>query len=73
MILNMNFNKLYGIVVHNYVIMIYIIGINPDYLILTKCHTIDSTHNTFLFLQKHLTSGTELIFIGSKIVPNESL
>jgi len=37
----------------------------------TKCHTIDCTHNTFLFLQKHLTSGTELILIGWKIVPNE--
>jgi len=36
-----------------------------------KCHTIDCTHNTFLFLQKHLTSGTELILIGWKIVPNE--
>jgi len=30
----------------------------------TKCHTIDCAHNTFLLLQKHLTSGTELIFIG---------
>ena len=39
----------------------------------TKCHTTDCTHNTFLFLQKHLTSGTELILIGWKIVPNESL
>ena len=39
----------------------------------TKCHTIDGTHNTFLLLQKHLTSGTELILIGWKIVPNESL
>jgi hypothetical protein len=37
----------------------------------TKCHTIDCTHNTFLLLQKHLTSGTELILIGWKIVPNE--
>ena len=36
-----------------------------------KCHTIDCAHNTFLLLQKHLTSGTELIFIGWKIVPNE--
>ena len=35
---------------------------------LTKCHTIDCKHNTFLFLQKHLTSGTELILIGWKIV-----
>ena len=33
--------------------------------------TIDCTHNTFLLLQKHLTSGTELILIGWKIVPNE--
>ena len=37
----------------------------------TKCHTIDCTQNTFLMLQKHLTSGTELILIGWKIVPNE--
>ena len=29
--------------------------------------------NTFLFLEKHLTSGTELIPIGWKIFPNESL
>ena len=39
----------------------------------TKCHTIDCTHNTFLMLQKHLTSGTELILIGWKMFPNESL
>jgi len=26
----------------------------------TKCHTIDCARNTFLLLQKHLTSGTEL-------------
>ena len=39
----------------------------------TNCHTIDCTHNTFLLLQKHLTSGTELILTGWKIVPNESL
>ena len=37
----------------------------------TKCHTIDCARNTFLLLQKHLTSGTELILIGCKIVPNE--
>ena len=37
----------------------------------TKCHTIDCAHNTFLLLHKHLTSGTELILIGWKIVPNE--
>ena len=37
----------------------------------TKCHTIDCACNTFLLLQKHLTSGTELILIGWKIVPNE--
>jgi len=37
----------------------------------TKCHTIDFAHNTFLLLQKHLTSGTELILIGWKIVPYE--
>ena len=36
-----------------------------------KCHTIDCTNNTFLLLQKHLTSGTELILIGWKIVPEE--
>ena len=36
-----------------------------------KCHTIDCEHNTLLLLQKHLTSGTELILIGWKIVPNE--
>ena len=40
---------------------------------LTKCHTIDCIQNTFLFLQKHFTSGTELILIDWKIVPNESL
>jgi hypothetical protein len=28
-------------------------------------------HNTFLLLQKHLTSGTELFLTGRKIVPNE--
>ena len=37
----------------------------------TKCHTIDCANNTFLLLQKHLTSGTELILIGWKIVPTE--
>ena len=37
----------------------------------TKCHTIDCARNTFLLLQKHLTSGTELIVIGWKIAPNE--
>ena len=37
----------------------------------TKCHTIGCARNTFLLLQKHLTSGTELILIGWKIVPNE--
>ena len=37
----------------------------------TKCHTTDCAHNAFLLLQKHLTSGTELILIGWKIVPNE--
>ena len=30
----------------------------------TKGHTTDCTHNTFLLLQKHLTSGTELILTG---------
>jgi len=37
----------------------------------TKCHTIDCARNTFLLLQKRLTSGTELILMGWKIVPNE--
>ena len=37
----------------------------------TKGHTNDCAHNTFLLLQKHLTSGTELILIGWKFVPNE--
>ena len=37
----------------------------------TKCHPIDCTYNTILLLQKHLTSGTELILMGWKIVPNE--
>ena len=37
----------------------------------TKSHTIDCAHNTFLLLQMYLTSGTELILIGWKIVPNE--
>ena len=36
-----------------------------------KLHTIDCAYNTFLLLQKHLISGTELILIGWKIVPNE--
>ena len=37
----------------------------------TKCHTIDCARNTFLLLQKHLTSSTELILIDWKIVPNK--
>jgi len=37
----------------------------------SKCHTIDCARNTFLLLQKHLTSGTELILIVWKIVSNE--
>ena len=37
----------------------------------TKCHTIDCACNTFLLLPKHLTSGTDLILTGWKIVPNE--
>jgi len=37
----------------------------------TKCHTIDCARNTLLLLQKHVTSGTELILLGWKIVPNE--
>jgi len=36
-----------------------------------KCHAIDCERNTFLLLQKHLTSGTELILIGWKNVTNE--
>ena len=39
----------------------------------TKCHTFDCTHNTFLLLQKHSTSGTGLILVGWKIVPNLSV
>jgi len=30
----------------------------------TKCHTTDCARNTFLLLQKYLTSSTELILIG---------
>jgi len=37
----------------------------------TKCHTIGCARNTFLLLQKHFTSGTELILTGWKIVRNE--
>jgi len=37
----------------------------------TNCHTVYCARNTSLLLQKHLTSGTELILIGWKIVPNE--
>ena len=37
----------------------------------TKGHTIDCARNTFLLLKKPLTSGTELILIGWKVVPNE--
>ena len=37
----------------------------------TKYNTIDCARNTLLLLQKHLTSGTKLILIGWKIVPNE--
>jgi len=37
----------------------------------TKCHTTDCARNTYLLLQKHSTSGTELILMGWKIVPNE--
>jgi len=36
-----------------------------------KCHTIDCAHNTFLLLQKHLTSVTELLLIDWKFFPNE--
>ena len=41
------------------------------YRVVHECHTIDCACNTFLLLQKRLTSGTELILIGWKIVPNE--
>jgi len=41
------------------------------FILFFKCHTIDCARNTFLLLQKHLTSGAELILIGWKIVPNE--
>ena len=34
---------------------------------------IDCVRNIFLLLQKHLTSGTELILIGWKIVPSEEM
>ena len=37
----------------------------------TKYHNIDCACNSFLLLQKHLTSGTELIFMGWKIFSNE--
>ena len=37
----------------------------------TKCDTIDFARNTFLLLQKHLISGTELILISWKIIYNE--
>ena len=30
----------------------------------TKCRTIDCARNTFLLVQKQLTSGTEFILIG---------
>ena len=46
-------------------------GLNKSTGWRTKCHTIDCARNTFYLLQKHLTSGTELILIGWKIVPNE--
>ena len=52
-------------------ISIFILTIILDTGWRTKCHTIDSAHNIFLLLQKHLISGTELIPIGWKIVPNE--
>ena len=32
---------------------------------------VDCARNTFLLLEKYLTSGTELILTGWKIVPNE--
>jgi len=36
-----------------------------------KCSAAQSPRNTFLLLQKQLTSGTELILIGWKIFHNE--
>jgi len=39
----------------------------------TKCHTIDCARNKFLLLQKHLTSGTELILIGCKVFLTKSM
>ena len=50
---------------------VYSFYVNPYTGWRTKCHTIDCARNTFLLLQKHLTSGTELILIGWKIVPNQ--
>jgi len=53
-----------------YIMLYYVILCHTGWR--TKCHTIDCTRIlTFLLLQKHLTSGTELILIGWKIVPNE--
>ena len=51
--------------------------VNPDWSISictgwrTNCNTIYCARNTILLLQTHLTSGTELILIGWKIVPSE--
>ena len=45
-------------------IHLYTVSKNNDTEWRTKCHTIDCVRNTFLLLQKHLTSGTELILIG---------
>jgi len=48
---------------HKVFINTYLFLISPDSFDTgwhMKCHTIDFTHNTFLLLQKPLTSGTEL-------------
>jgi len=50
---------------------VFFFNISLKYRVRMKCHTIYCARNTFLLLQKHLTSGTELILTGWKIVPNE--
>ena len=42
-----------------------------NYRVAHEMSYIDCARNTFLLLQKHLTSVTEFILIGWKIVPNE--
>ena len=63
---NDSLNKLY---IYIYIYIYVYIYTHTEWR--TKCHTIDFAHKTFLLLQKDLTSGTELILTGSKIVPNE--